>query len=260
MRMAILLFYLLKPRQQIRILYAALLQAHDFYDFFELIDLILSLEQSHPRHEIMENTPQSPHIHCFPVMLRPKQQFWRSVKQRPDHVGHLPSHEIQLLSHSVINDLDMIIVGIDVSWVRLRDEVTFLRYKHDVGRLQISMNNLIPMKFLDALQDLLKNLLNGELFLPHDHLIQVYSQPLHHHHWLIFTYKRVDHPHQVFPTQDLRDIPLADETNRQANLIQCLEFFDCHDFLRLDVAPLVDSTVGTLLNALEDRVLLLEGI
>lgn len=122
------------------------------------------------------------------------------------------------------------------------------------------MNDLIPMKFLGALQDLLKNLLYCELFLAHDYFIQVYSQPLHHHHWLVFAYKRVDYSHQVLSTQDLGDIPLSDETNRQANLIQCFEFFDGHYFLRLDVAALVDCTVGAFLNALEDRVLLLEGV
>lgn len=258
--MTILLFYLLEPSQQVGIFYDAFMQPYDFYHFFELIDLILSLEQSHPRHEIMKDTPQSPHIDSIPIMLGPKQQLRRLIKQRPDHIGHLPPHKIQLLSHSVINDLDMIIVRIDIGWVGLRDKVTFLRYKHNVGRLQISMNNLIPMKFLDPLQDFLKNLLNRELFLTHHHLIQVYSQPLHHHHWLIFAQKRVYHPHQVFTTQNLRDIALANETNGQANLIQCFEFFDSDYLLRLVVAALVDGAVGALLNALEDRVLLLEGV
>lgn len=64
----------------------------------------------------------------------------------------------------------------------------------------------------------------------------------------------------MFPTQDLGDIPLSDETNRQANLIQCLEFFDGDYFLRLDVAALVDCTIGAFLNALEDRVFLFEGV
>lgn len=124
--MAILLLYLLQSSQQICILYTAFLQAYDVYDLFELVNLVLSLEYSHPSYEIMENTPQSPHIHCFSVMLRPKQQLRRSVKQSPDHVGHLSAREIQLLSHSVIDDLDMVIVGVDICGVWLRDEVTFL--------------------------------------------------------------------------------------------------------------------------------------
>ena len=75
------------------------------------------------------------------------------------------------------------------------------------------------MKFQRALDYLMENLFDCELFLAHYYFIEVYSQPLHHHHRLFLVHEGLHDLYKVFPFQNLEDIPLPDEADRQSDLI-----------------------------------------
>ena len=59
------------------------------------------------------------------------------------------------------------------------------------------MYEVTTVKFLHALKDLVEGLLNCELFLARDYPIEVGSEPLHHHHRLLFAHKRLQYSYQV---------------------------------------------------------------
>ena len=109
----------------------------------------------------------------------------------------------------------MVVEGVDIGGVGLGEEVCFFGCEHDVGGFEISVNEVVVVKFLHPPQDLLKNLLYCELFLAGYDLIEVSCQPLHHHDWLLLPHKGVHYLRQVAGVQDLVDVPLADEANRQ---------------------------------------------
>jgi hypothetical protein len=131
--------------------------------------------------------------------------------------------------------------------------------KHDVGRFEVAVNDVVAMKFLRPLQYLVENFLNCELFLAGNYLIEISCEPLHDHHGLFLADEGLHHLYQMLAVQNLEDVPLPHEADGQAHLIQCLKLFYSHDLLGEVVARLVDNAVGTLLDLLQDGVLVLEG-
>lgn len=79
------------------------------------------------------------------------------------------------------------------------------------------MNEVVDVKFLHCSEDLLENFLYGELLLAGYYLIEVSCEPLHHHDWLILPHKCIQDLHQVRSIQDLEDVLLPHEANRQSN-------------------------------------------
>lgn len=179
--------------------------------------------------------------------------------QRPHHIRHRLLRKIQLLRHAQVDDLQVVVVGIDVRWFWLRLRMRILGDKHDVGRFQVAVDDVQGVKFQCPLDRLAEQLLNGELFLILDDPIQVCTEPLHDHHGLLLVHEGLNHPRHVSSSQDLVEITLADEAGRQADLTQCLEAFHSHRLLGRIVSRAVDHPVGSLLHPLHDGVAVPEG-